>query len=58
MGMYEDFAACTLIHHHALRLAPRKNKRYYIKHRSALFCQGIIKNRRQETEFGSKKKKD
>ena len=55
MGMYEDFAACTLFYHHSLRLASRLTKLYYIKHRSALFCQGIIKkqesgDRIQETE--------
>lgn len=56
MGMYEDFAACTLFYHHGLRLASRLIGLSSIKHRSALFCQEIIK--KQHSGARSQKKKD
>ena len=46
MGMYEDFGDCTLFYRHALWLTPAQNKFPYIKHSSAVFCQGIIDFRR------------
>jgi len=55
MGMYEDFAACTLFYHHGLRLASRLTGLSSIKHRSALFCQEIIKKQVQEPEVRRKK---
>jgi hypothetical protein len=42
MGIYEDFGDCTLFYRHVLWLTHTQNKSPYIKHSSAVFCQGII----------------